>query len=247
MENIALFDPEGDPGPAVKKERFRELGCRLQQKAMIFGALLILMASGLSIGAIYHHNRGEVAANTVGLALNGPTSAATAWAAAQTDAARSHAGLEDGLTVMALALVGGLVAFMFFFIRHIVRPLSELENMTREMADGRLDRLVANSRKAGGPIAAIGENVNTMAMNLQEVLLLVWNFSEHNLATVEKTLATLAAAGEIPREQLRGELQTIQSELQQMRDLAQQFELFDVTLQGKKALAKDEHTSCQPY
>jgi methyl-accepting chemotaxis protein len=247
MENIALFDLEGDPGPSVKKERLWALSSRLQRKTLIFFALLILMASVLSIITIYHHNQGEVAAHIGGIAVNGTTSP-NAAATAGAEAARSHAGLEDGLTIMALALAGALIIFMFFFIGNIITPLRELEKMTGAMADGRLDRLVANRRQTGCcSIAAIGENVNTMAMNLQEVLLLVWNFSEHNLTTIEHTLATLAGDDEISTARLQGELQTIQAELRQMQDLAKQFELFDVTLQGKKALAKDEQTNSQPY
>jgi methyl-accepting chemotaxis protein len=141
---------------------------------------------------------------------------------------------------MTMALVSVLILFMFFFIRNIIKPLNKLEKMTREMADGRLDLLVQDSKNASCSIDVIGENVNSLAMNLQEVLLLVWNHSEHNLETVEQALKTLDSAGEIPREQLRAGLQSLKAELRQMQNLPQQFELFDVTLEGKKALAKDE-------
>jgi methyl-accepting chemotaxis protein len=239
MENSALFSPGDNIGSSNKGEPFWEISSKLHKKTLIFFALLILLASVLSGVAIYHHNKGEAALNTI--AAMGGTDSGPNTPAARTEAeARSHVDLEDSLTIMTMALVSVLILFMFFFIRNIIKPLNKLEKMTREMADGRLDLLVQDSKNASCSIDVIGENVNSLAMNLQEVLLLVWNHSEHNLETVEQALKTLDSAGEIPREQLRAGLQSLKAELRQMQNLPQQFELFDVTLEGKKALAKDE-------
>ncbi|MEN8135504.1 MAG: HAMP domain-containing protein [Thermodesulfobacteriota bacterium] len=233
-----MFSPQGNIGPSGKKERFWEISSGLHKKTLIFFALLILLASVLSGVAIYHHNKGEAALNTIAAMNEGENTPA----AQREVEARKHVGLEDSLTIMTVALVSVLIIFMFFFIRNIIQPLSKLQEMTREMADGRLDLLVQDSKTASCSIGTIGENVNSLAMNLQEVLLLVWNLSEHNLGTVDQTLKALEGDGKIPREQIRSDLQSLKAELQQMQNLTQQFELFDVTLDGKKALAKEETT-----
>ena len=237
-----MFSPGGNIGSSNKGERFWEISSKLHRKTLVFFALLILMASVLSGVAIYHHNKGEAALNTI-VAMGAETSGPNTPAARNEAEARSHVDLENSLTIMTIAMVSVLIVFMFFFIRNIIKPLNKLEKMTREMADGRLDLLVTDSKNASCSIDVIGENVNSLAMNLQEVLLLVWNHSEHNLTTVEQALKTLEGDNEIPREQIRASLQSLKAELQQMQNLPQQFELFDVTLQGKKALAKDEITN----
>ena len=237
-----MFSPEGNIGSSNRKERFWEIRSELHKKTLIFFGLLILLASVLSIVTIYHHNKGEAALNTIA-AMGGKENIAATRGEVET---QNHPGLRGSLTIMTvitISLVSVLILFMFFFIRNIIKPLGKLEKMTREMADGRLDLLVTDSKNASCSIGVIGENVNSLAMNLQEVLLLVWNHSEHNLGTVEQVLKVLEGDGEIPREQLRASLQSLKAELQQMQNLPQQFELFDVTLRGKKALAKDETTN----
>ena len=128
---------------------------------------------------------------------------------------------------------------MVFFIRKIILPLNKLEKMTREMADGRLDLIVQDNQNASCSIDTIGENVNSLAMNLQEILLLIWNHSEHNLGVLAKALKNLDDGSGTP-EDIKTDLQEIKRELLQMQELPKQFELFDVTLQGNKALAKDD-------
>ena len=233
MENTTLLSSEDNIGSSGKKECLWDMSSCLQKKILIFFAILILMASILCGVTIYHHNKGEADFSQVtGLTDNQANSSA-----------QDHGGLEDSLIIMTSIMIGVLVAFMFFFIRKFIKPLNQLEHFTREMADGRLDLLVQDSPKASCAISAIGENVNSIAMNLQEVLLLNWNLSAHNLGNVEETLKLLNGDSEIPREQILASLLSLKGELQQMQDLTQQFEFFDVTLQGKKALAKDETTN----
>lgn len=223
--------------------RLWEISSRLHKKTLVFFSLLILLASLLSIAAVYHYNRGEAILDSFA-AANSRT--ATVPEAADFDSearARSHVSLESSLTVMAIILAGVLVLFMFFFIRNIIQPLAKLEKITRDMADGRLDRLVLDNEHTTGSIGAISENVNALAMNLQEVLLLVWNLSDHNLGTVEMTIEDLEKNDE---EQARAHLRQIKAELEQMQDLTRQFEFFDVTLRDNMALAKDNTRNSQP-
>lgn len=239
-----MFSPEVNTGSSNKKERLWKISSGLHKKTLIFFALLIMMASVMSGVAIYHHNKGEAARDTIA-AMSEEAAGINSPADRSGIEARSHAGLEDSLTIMTLALVSVLILFMLFFIRNIINPLAKLEKITRQMADGRLDLLIQehDSKNPSCFIETIGENINSLAMNLQEVLLLVWNHSEHNLGTVDQALEVLAGDGEVPREQLKASLQSLKTELQQMQNIPQQFELFDVTLQGKKALAKDETTN----
>jgi methyl-accepting chemotaxis protein len=183
--------------------------------------------------AIYHHYKTHHAGDPGTTAVSyGP------------DAANGETNLpaqfgEKIIPFIAIGIVSVLIIFMVFFIRKIILPLSKLEKMTREMADGRLDLIVQDNHNASCSIDTISENVNSLAMNLQEILLLIWNHSEHNLGALKKALKTLDDESGNP-EDVKANLQGIKKELLQMQELTKQFELFDVTLEGNKALAKDD-------
>jgi len=217
----------------------------LHKKILVFFTLLIVLASILSIATIYHHSRGEAELdNIVAMTAKNATTPATLGGEAE---ARINMGIENGLIIITVVMVCALVLFMFFFINKISRPLNELEKTTSDMADGRLDRLVKDTENAGCSIGMIGENVNALAMNLQEVLLLVWNLSEHNLTILDQTIENLENNDELPREQIGSRLGEIKAELEQMQEITRQFEYFDVTLHDKKALAKDSTANSQPF
>jgi len=234
MENTALFSSEFNRGSSIKKRRLWEISCKLHRKTLIIFTLLIFIASVLiTVAIIHHYSSGDTVLTTISAMVEKNSGATTL-------VTRSHANLEHSLTIVAIALISVLFLFMFFFIRHIIKPLCKLEKISREMADGRLGLLIQDNKTSSGAIYAIGENINSLAMNLQEVLLLAWNLSEHNLVKVEQTLEIIEGADEIAKEQIKANLHSLKSELEQMQSLTQQFELFDVTLQGKKALAKDD-------
>jgi hypothetical protein len=221
-----------------KKKRMWEISSGLHKKTLVFFSVLIFLASLLSIVAIYHHSRGEAVLDTI-VTMAGKAGAESETLLNDEGKARDHVDLESGLTVMTLILVSAMLLFMVFFIRNIIIPLGKLERMTRDMADGRLDRLVHDDGKAGCSIGIIGENVNSLAMNLQEVLLLVWNLSEHNLKTVDEAITTLEKPEGISREEVVDRLQRLKAELEQMQGLTGQFEFFDVALRDRKAVAKE--------
>lgn len=233
-------------GAATPSKGVWKISSGLHKKTLVFFTLLILLASILSIVAIYHHSRGEAILDSIAV-MSGEQAAAVRPADLDNESlARGHVDLEGGLTVIAMILVSVLIMFMFFFIRNIIQPLGKLEKITRDMADGRLDRLVLDSKNTTCSIGAIGENVNCLAMNLQEVLLLVWNLSEHNLRTVADTIDNLEDDDGLSREQIGARLRQIKAELKQMQDLTRQFEFFDVTLRDNMALAKDNARNSQP-
>jgi methyl-accepting chemotaxis protein len=233
METTSLASPEIHIPRKGKKEGFWETNSEIQKKIMVFFVVLILLTSTLGGVAIYHHykthhtgERGTTAVSYGKAAANGETNLPAQFG-------------EKIIPFIAIGIVSILIIFMVFFIRKIILPLSKLEKMTREMADGRLDLIVQDNQNASCSIDTISENVNSLAMNLQEILLLIWNHSEHNLGALGKALETLDDESGNP-EDVKANLQEIKKELLQMQELTKQFELFDVTLEGNKALAKDD-------
>jgi methyl-accepting chemotaxis protein len=236
MRTIALASPEFYRSTYGKRNSFWEMRSILQKRTTIFFAVLFLLASLLSGLAIYNHSRDGMAASheptvTEQVSDGGQIIADTALFS-------RHADLEASISILALSIFAVLVLFMLFIRIKVIKPLHRLEKISRKMADGNFDMLVDN-HKTSSYVDTIGENVNALAMNLQEILLLIWNHSEHNIATLDTTIDMLAKSSGDSSKEIKTNLQNIKRELVQMQQLTNQFELFDVTFKNKKALAKD--------
>ena len=152
-------------------------GCGLLHKGIIFFAvtlLLVLLSAGVVLyepGIVGSTGGAQATADTTGLLhdLHRPLF------------------LLMSLAVLFLMLTGGLI----FFIRCIAVPLDNIGVATRRMTNGQLDQLI--QRTAGNDIDRIGELINEMAMNKQEVLLYFWNHTQENsqlIKRLEKSLFT---------------------------------------------------------
>jgi methyl-accepting chemotaxis protein len=84
--------------------------------------------------------------------------------------------IHVSLCVILFSLLSVQVAVMIYFKRNIIKPLAEMQAASRLMADGHLETL--NYMKRADEIGSLGENINDLAVNLQEVLLFVWNHSQ---------------------------------------------------------------------
>ncbi|MEN8258242.1 MAG: hypothetical protein ABFS09_10320 [Thermodesulfobacteriota bacterium] len=151
------------------------------------------------------------------------------------------AGLQQYLVVMALSLTGGLFFCMCYFLRLVILPLEELKRDTSRLADGKIDALEHLVATTSGPIKAIVENIHDLAINLQEVLLLVWNFGAEDLDIIKKTVSMLKADN---KDELHDEivenLSVLNKNLLDRQDLVQQFDFFNVSIQAKKVFAGDD-------
>ncbi|MDJ0874298.1 MAG: HAMP domain-containing protein [Desulfobacterales bacterium] len=141
-----------------------------------------------------------------------------------------------GGTCLALAV---LFTLYIFIVRSILHPLEHTATAARLMVDGRLDATVPIQE--ADEIGHIGELFNDMGVNLQELLLLVWNQTGSALKSLEGIHRQLenqqAAPGEID---IRAHLQSAQQHLGTMQTVARSFDLYDVLLTGRKAVAMED-------
>ena len=82
----------------------------------------------------------------------------------RTDAAVRSAA-QEGLALLAIAIVLGIVG-LTWFVRVMVRPLSEASGLAREIASGRLDRRIPV--RGRDELGALAESMNSMAGSLLE-------------------------------------------------------------------------------
>ena len=84
--------------------------------------------------------------------------------------------IHASLCVTLFFLLSVQIAAMIYFKNNIIKPLAEMQAASRLMAEGHLETL--NYMKRADEIGSLGENINDLAVNMQEVLLFVWNHSQ---------------------------------------------------------------------
>ena len=148
---------------------------------------------------------------------------------------RVRYGLMGG-TALVLA---ALCTLYIFIVRAILHPLEHTAAAAREMVDGRLDATVPIQE--ADEIGRIGELFNDMGVNLQELLLLVWNQTGSALRDLEGIHQQLENQQAAPMKKvIHSHLQSAQQNLGTMQTVAQSFDLYDVLLTGRKAVAMEE-------
>ena len=149
---------------------------------------------------------------------------------------RMRCWLAGGL----LLVIASLAALYMFIVRRIVHPLECTAAAARQMVNGRLDAAVPVHDTH--EIGCIGEMVNDMGVNLQELVLLVWNQTGSILQTIERIRIQLDSPQ--PEEtggEIQADLQSVRHNLGTLQSVVQSFDLYDVRLTGRKAVALEDH------
>ncbi len=148
---------------------------------------------------------------------------------------RMRYGLAGG-TLLALAVLSALYIFV---ARCILQPLEHTAAAAGRMADGRLDATVPV--QATDEIGRLGELFNDMGVNLQELVVLVWNQTGSALDALEGLHQQLEDLHATPtNEAILTHLQSARQNLGTMQTVARSFDLYDVLLTGHKAVAMEE-------
>lgn len=149
-------------------------------------------------------------------------------------AQRWHVALGVGLIIAVTA--GVFLSLM----RRIAVPLAKTAAAAQRMAEGNLEATLPACTP--NEIGRIGENINGLAVNFQEVLTLVWNQTETAIASLRRTTITTSSdqATGLPADILT-ELKSARQELETMRMMIRSFDLYDVSITRNNALtAKDD-------
>lgn len=142
--------------------------------------------------------------------------------------------------LLIIAAAGGVFYRLY---RIIVCPLEETAASAGRIAEGNLSETV--SACACDEIDRIGDGVNSLAVNFQEALILVWNQTESAIAQIQRTTRRLrsdkADNAMDGAEQMIADLNAIRQDLETMHMMIRSFALYDVTIsEGDILTAKDK-------
>jgi methyl-accepting chemotaxis protein len=141
------------------------------------------------------------------------------------------------ILIAAGAILISLILFYMFF-KKIVFPLDNIETVTRKKAGGRLDELIV--LEEGGEFNKIGEQVNDLATNLQEILVNAWSLSGQALQTVDvlDEINEKENENEVLSSKIKIHLNRLRQNVNNLRELVEGFEFYDLSLEEDKILAE---------
>ena len=138
--------------------------------------------------------------------------------------------------LLILAATGGV---LYRLHGMIARPLKKTSAAVGRMAEGNLSETIPVF--AWDEIDRIGESVNGLAVNFQEVLILVWNQTENAMARIQRT--TRQIAPDKPMDdaaEIVADLRSARQDLETMQMMVRSFDLYDVTINAGDVLTTKE-------
>jgi methyl-accepting chemotaxis protein len=132
-------------------------------------------------------------------------------------------------------LAGGVLALIYFH-RNVIGPLDDMAVSAQRLIDGDLDVSVPKSNCR--EIDRIGESINDLSANIQEVLLLVWNFIHDSSIPLDRIIKDdtdepLANDKNL----LHKDLTLIRDKISAMEQLIASFDMYDVRIERDRAMA----------
>lgn len=147
--------------------------------------------------------------------------------------------LYESQPLVVIAVLGLLFCVqataLLFFQTQVLKPLAGVQAATRQMTDGHLDRLHRICR--ADEIGRLTETVNDLAVNMQEVLLFVWNHSQESRELLER----IAERAATPQDSvLEEDIERMREENDSLKDIVTSFSYFEIRLEHERMLAESD-------
>ena len=139
------------------------------------------------------------------------------------------------MSAVFLAVIGAIVLFM----RRVIKPLDEIGRAAFKMAHGRLDEPVPV--KDRNEIGKIGELINDLAIDLQEILLHVWNHTRQDIVLMERIATNMSSQPDgngMPMD-IKEDFYSVKQDIEDMRDMVKAFNYYEVRLDEEKVLVNE--------
>jgi methyl-accepting chemotaxis protein len=139
--------------------------------------------------------------------------------------------------VWGAALIITTVGGVFIFLNgKIARPLAKTAAAVERMAEGCLETTIPDD--SPNEIGRIGASVNGLAVNFQEVLILVWNQTDNAITRIRRTAHQLTPDIENSLSpDMMEDLVSARQDLESMQMMVRSFDLYDVAITESDVLA----------
>jgi len=134
--------------------------------------------------------------------------------------------------VLIITAAGGI--FLFLYAK-IARPMETMAATAGRMAEGYLGATIPDHLP--NEIGRVGASVNSLAVNFQEVLILVWNQTEDAISKIRRTSHQMTTGGDgHVAPDIVEELKSARQDLETMQMMVRSFDLYDVAITDNDVL-----------
>jgi len=139
------------------------------------------------------------------------------------------------LSILVFILAGSGLALTLFY-RYLLHPMDQMAVTARRIIEGNLD--LSMPEYSCYEVNELGRSFNDLSMNLQEVILLVWNYLRDSSKVIDRMIEdeTLQGKGEMPQS-MRQDLTAIRGEMRTIEQVITSFDLYDVQIIDQRAMA----------
>jgi len=131
-----------------------------------------------------------------------------------------------------------MIAAMIVFIRNIVEPLDTMAKSARKIASGQLNETVPI--RYDDEIGKIGQLLNELSVNLQEILLHLWNSTGQNIALLNNMYSIICSqADSCKSRQLEEDIECVRQDMETLQEMVKTFDFYNVELSDGRLLAAE--------
>ena len=210
----------------------------LSLKTSAYGYFLLFFFVSLIIGAVIIYTAAVPNLDEQVLtALSGVSSDQTAIHTAAVDIVSTFRQLQHIVLLVMLISLSGSAILSFLMIRNIVGRLDEITKVAGKIAKGHLDETVPIYQC--DEIGTIGRVVNDLAVNLQEILLLLWNQTQNCLGQLNQAYENNERNNKTSTN-LDERFQHMRNGLEDMQTMIRSFDFYGVRLEDGKLITRQD-------
>ena len=142
------------------------------------------------------------------------------------------------ILIMVIVMIC-VILTMVVFTRNIIEPLDLIGKAAKKIADGHLDETVPVRNQ--DEIGNIGELINDLAANLQEILLHVWNHTTDDILLLDHICEEVNAGEDNGfSEKVKEELGVVRQDIEDMQAMVKAFDYYNIRLDNDRVFSRDE-------
>ncbi len=209
----------------------------LRKRLLIYFILIIFVTMSVGLQLIYEAGSPRLI-NKVSEAAKADVSTEMETAPEQNGVTQVLKNLQYRMILIMLIVFVCIVATMFVFVRNIVEPLDAIGKSAKRITDGHLDETVPI--RCNDEIGKIGELINDLAINLQEVLLHVWNHTCQDIRLMDNIAEILDdQPGEILPATVREQFDFVRKDIEEMQEIVKAFEYYNIHFEGESLVGNE--------
>ena len=149
-----------------------------------------------------------------------------------------HESVRHRLTLVLGVTAICFAVMIYLFVSRVVTPLRAVTKASRDMAEGNLSITAPSGHN--GELGELGHNINDLAVNFQEVLLLTGTVVGNSSSVVERIEKALEREGLADGNDLNEQITALRKDLEMLRSVVADFRFYHTHFAGAQASGDPE-------